>query len=441
VRILLTMNVPYFPSHGGANKSNRLLLESLVANGHSVRVVVPSQGIPALFTHEELECALAEHASAVQRFADSYLFSINGVVVRAVKDPAQLKKCLSEQLKEFKPDFTLCSTEDPSQNLLDTALKAETRVIYMARTTSFLPFGPQAYFPSETRSKLLENVTAIVTISDFVAGYVRQWSGLKAVSLPLSLFGPGPFPDFSCFEKGFVTILNPCAVKGLSIFLSLAKAFPDVAFAAVPTWGTTIEDRAALNAVRNITVLDPVSNMDQIYSISRIVLVPSLWDEARSRTIVEAALHGIPVLASDAGGIREATDYMIPVRHIERFTTQLDSNMLPVPVVPEQDIAPWVSALTSLLSDEAFYRHRSHAGRAKALEYVSSLSAAPFESFLDDIMAGRIDVAPGILNYKKADAAEADRSAGDVGDKAERLKSLSAEQQALLMRRLQKRQN
>ena len=36
MRILLTMNLPYFPAHGGANKSNRFILEAL-AQRHAVR--------------------------------------------------------------------------------------------------------------------------------------------------------------------------------------------------------------------------------------------------------------------------------------------------------------------------------------------------------------------------------------------------------------------
>jgi len=39
VRILLAHNSLYYPSHGGGDKSNRLLMEALAARGHAVRVV------------------------------------------------------------------------------------------------------------------------------------------------------------------------------------------------------------------------------------------------------------------------------------------------------------------------------------------------------------------------------------------------------------------
>jgi predicted HTH transcriptional regulator len=39
MRILLAHNKLYYPSHGGGDKSNRLLLEALAQRGHECRVV------------------------------------------------------------------------------------------------------------------------------------------------------------------------------------------------------------------------------------------------------------------------------------------------------------------------------------------------------------------------------------------------------------------
>ncbi|MER7370604.1 hypothetical protein, partial [Nonomuraea wenchangensis] len=44
MRILLAQNLIHLPSHGGANKSNRLLMERLAALGHEVHVVAPLSG-------------------------------------------------------------------------------------------------------------------------------------------------------------------------------------------------------------------------------------------------------------------------------------------------------------------------------------------------------------------------------------------------------------
>jgi hypothetical protein len=39
MKILLAQNSLYYPSHGGGDKSNRLLMEALARKGHVCRVV------------------------------------------------------------------------------------------------------------------------------------------------------------------------------------------------------------------------------------------------------------------------------------------------------------------------------------------------------------------------------------------------------------------
>jgi hypothetical protein len=62
-------------------------------------------------------------------------------------------------------------------------------------------------------------------------------------------------------------------------------------------------------------------------------------------------LRGIPVLASDFGGLPEAklgVPYLLPVRPIERYREDLDGRGIPVPEVPAQDAAPWEEARRKL---------------------------------------------------------------------------------------------
>ena len=156
---------------------------------------------------------------------------------------------------------------------------------------------------------------------------------------------------------------------------------PAVRFAAVPTWGTNAADLAALRERPNIAILEPVDNIDEILRQTRILLVPSVWAEARSRIVVEAMARGVPVIASDIGGIPEAklgVPYLIPVNPIVRYKPAVDENMAPVAEVPEQDIGPWQSALEQLLTDRAQYARLSQESRAAALEYARNLSVETF---------------------------------------------------------------
>ncbi|HVR96064.1 MAG TPA: amino acid adenylation domain-containing protein [Thermoanaerobaculia bacterium] len=425
------MNLPWFPAIGGANKCNRVLAEGLAALGHSVRVVVPALGVPSRLTLAEWRNLLAVQGFPVGQEEGVDVFSWNGVEVHAVAEPSRLRAVLAERLRELRPDWALVSSEDPSQNLLDAALKAQAApVVYLAHTPAFLPFGPQAFYPSERRGRMLAQVAGIVTVSRYMADYIRCWGTLNAEVFHFPVYGPGPFPDFGTNGEGFVTLINPCAVKGIAILLGLARELPEVRFAAVPTWGTTAADCEALAALSNVTLLEPEEEIDRIFARTRVLLMPSLWQEAFGLTAVEAMLRGLPVLASDVGGLPEATlgaGRVLPVRPIERFLDRQDDNEVTEAVVPEQDLAPWREALLALLGDAGVYAAESAGAREAAHGFVAGLDARPFVEILERTPRRMPDAAA-------SEPAPAAAEAADGG-----VAGLTPEQRALLMLRLRKK--
>jgi surfactin synthase thioesterase subunit len=302
---------------------------------------------------------------------------------------ANQRACLSGRIETFRPDIVLASTDDPAQLLLETALRAEgARVVYLARATLAVPFGPDCAFPSEAKTERLRAVQRVVGVSQYVAGYFRKYAGIDAIHVPISLLEPGDWPALGQFTNEFVTLVNPCAVKGLSIFVALADAFPETRFAAVPTWGTNEQDRALLRSRTNIRLLDPVDDIDVLLARTRVIVVPSLWAEARSRIVLEAMLRGVPVMAANVGGIPEAkmgVPYLLPVNPILKFQPRLDDQMVPVAEVPAQDMAPWRDALARLLTDREHYEEISRQSRAAAMQYAANLNAEPFEHVLEQV--------------------------------------------------------
>ena len=176
MKILFVMNIPYFPGIGGASKANRLLAEQLAQLGDSVRVVAPLHIAGADTDDETLSNNMARHGLAVERREDIFSFHWNGVEVGAVKDLSKMRAQFNRLINEFEPDWVIVSSEDPSHNLLDAAMSVcQSKVIYIAHTPAFLPFGPQSFLPSDHRTKLIGRVPHIISISKFSREYLQLY--------------------------------------------------------------------------------------------------------------------------------------------------------------------------------------------------------------------------------------------------------------------------
>ncbi len=439
MKILLVQNMIYVPTHGGASKANRLLLEGLAAKGHSCRVVVPAFGTQVSVKTQAQFLAELE-ARGIRLISASSegvaVFQYNGVEVHAVTEHSRLHHYVAAQVREFESTWTLVSDDDPGQLMLEAALEANpSRVVYLVHTPQALPFGPKGFLQNRAKADLVRQTAGIITVSNHVKDYIRQWSGLDSVALAFPVYGSGPFPDLGSFNKGYITLINPCAVKGISIFLELARRMPDIEFAGVPTWGTTKADRTALEQLPNVRLLPPTDNIDEIFRQTRVLLMPSLWTENFPLTVTEAMLRGIPVIGSNSGGLPETkrgVDYVISVRLIEQYEERFDDLGNPVPLVPAQDVDPWEATLRKLLSDRALYEQLSAASREAALRFVSGVGVEPFENYVEHLQP-----APQAAHGDTSTRIE--RQAAQTGDLHSSLSKLSPERLELLARRLKKK--
>lgn len=396
MRLLSAQNMFHLPAHGGASKANRTLVTGLAARGWECTVIAPMSGGYGARTTEEYLAELERRGITEARVTDdAVIFDDGGVRVHAVRASARLGGYAVTEGRAFAPDLTLASSDDPGALTLGAALRVSpSRTVYLAHTLQQFPFGPRAFHPSRAATAMVRRCAAVAAFSDAVAAYIREHAGLRARVLPLPVYGDGPFPMLANPAEGAITMVNPCAYKGVSVFLGLADARPDLAFLAVPSWGTTEADRAALAARPNIEIIDPVDDIERLLSRTRILVMPSLWDESLGLTAVEAMLRGVPVLASDVGGLPEAklgVPYLLPVRPITTYRTGITDRLLPEPVVPEQDIGPWLAALDALTGDADHYRRISEASFRAAGSHVAGLSLDPFDTFLRQVAAGETE--------------------------------------------------
>jgi glycosyltransferase involved in cell wall biosynthesis len=292
-------------------------------------------------------------------------------------------------------------------------------VVYLAHTPQFFPFGQASWNPDREAAAMVGEAAGVVAIGHHMADYIAHSLGREAAVIHPPIYGAGPFADYGNSTSGLVTMINPCAVKGLPIFLETAARLPEIEFGVVPGWGTTSDDRRALERLPNVRFLPNARNIDEVLARTRVLLMPSLWYEGFGLIVMESMLRGIPVVASDSGGLVEAkhgTAYVIPVNTIERYEPVFDEHAMPRPVVRPNDPAPWVAALRELLGDDAAYRRESVASRGAAQRFVSTLDAADLERYL-------------LALHTRSDS-----RAGHAT-----IESLSPERRALLLERLRKR--
>ena len=127
----------------------------------------------------------------------------------------------------------------------------------------------------------------------------------------------------------------------------------------------------------NVTILEPADDIGPILEGTRILLAPSLWPESFGYVVIEAMLRGIPVLASDIGGLPEAklgVDYLLPVTPARHHEGRC--------VSPPQDLGPWNAALDELLTSRPTYERCARESQDAALRFHAGVDARHFEALL-----------------------------------------------------------
>lgn len=140
--------------------------------------------------------------------------------------------------------------------------------------------------------------------SEFTAQRWRALCGIDSVVVP-----PLVLPEryFVSGRGDHVLFVNPTQIKGVEIMFALAAACPDIPFLVAESWGLSPQWRAycmrRARALPNIEWTPPTRDMRALYARTRTLLMPSLWEESFGRTVVEAHINAIPVVASTRGAL------------------------------------------------------------------------------------------------------------------------------------------
>jgi glycosyltransferase involved in cell wall biosynthesis len=220
---------------------------------------------------------------------------------------------------------------------------------------------------------------------------------------------PAPLPEYRARGEldsptQYVTFINPHVVKGVYIFARIARELarrrPDIPILVTqgrsradalmsPELGLAdhIAGQFPSESVGNgriITVMpfmpDPRTFYPTVYSLTRLLIMPSLWNESFGLVAAEAMLNGIPVLASNRGALPDTIGdagflFDIPAK----FTPETRE------VPSAEEVEPWVDTIIRLWDDAAEYKRRSQAARAHAQQWHPDRLAPIYHDFFSSL--------------------------------------------------------
>jgi glycosyltransferase involved in cell wall biosynthesis len=188
-------------------------------------------------------------------------------------------------------------------------------------------------------------------------------------------------------QPKYVTFVNPHIVKGVFVFVRIAEVLanrrPDIPLLIVEGRGKTDWlplTGLDLSGLRNLHRLEITPDPRDFYRISKLLLMPSVWNESFGLVAAEAMLNGIPVLASNRGALPETLGdagflFDIP----EQYTPQTQT------VPSAREVEPWVEAIIRLWDDAAFYEQASRAARQEAQRWHPDRIAATYREFFSNL--------------------------------------------------------
>ena len=352
---ILYSNKSLYPFEGGGDVSALTLLDYLSKN-HDVIAVYNGQRLE----NTKIRSYFQKRKQLPGLWLNTYYLNKRWV------------KILSKIVRKEKPDLIICQ-----DYLIPASVKvakrfgiksiAFLRCYIHISIDGFMTTLPEENKPSQTSilsyklqypfykkvfkefQSALKSADLVITPSPYLSEITLKYCNVKS-----EVIRPFVFPDKTKSDtKGeYITFFNPDIHKGLKVFEQIADRMPDRKFLVVGKDDYKTDKK-------NIENMGKVKNIKEVYSKTKLLLIPSIWPEGCPRVGIEAMINGIPFIVSGIGGLKEEAErggIIIPDFHN-----------------PDE----WVKAIKKL-DDKEFYEKMANKAKDKSKEFEVS---AQFEKF------------------------------------------------------------
>ena len=166
---------------------------------------------------------------------------------------------------------------------------------------------------------LLNHSSQVYTLSQASKDQLISWgvnqSKLSVFSYWIDL---DRFNDIHQADQNIFTFLfvgRLISRKGINLFLDASKHFPEFQFIVIGSGPESTSVARFSKSSKNVKYIGQIDNhqLTKYLTKSSVLCVPSLYKEGFGRVIMEALACGIPVIASNLGGIPEALDSSVSI--------------------------------------------------------------------------------------------------------------------------------
>jgi len=300
----------YLPHHlAGSERMMQELLAALIARGHTATVLTTTQQL------------------------EPYTFE--GVTVRPDSPEARA---------DAKPDL-IVSHHNASAAAGQWARERRTPLIYVLNDD----------FPG--------NVTAARRYSPRLVVANTRWlaRSLSHITAPKIIVHPRIRPERHRTTTGAkVTLVNLSDNKGANVFYALAERMPEQQFLGI----IGVYGRQDVREMPNVEIREPTADPRTIWQDTAVLLMPSRY-ESFGMVGVEAAVNGIPTIATPTPGLLESLSYagtFVDRADIDGWKVALDNLLGPArgpaselarqrarELDSDQEINAWVEAVERIV--------------------------------------------------------------------------------------------